>query len=184
MNLNETKLSVYLRYSTIFKIKSLLLLINISQQVSLYDSISRKFKQANINQGQQNKLKCYQTMVSRSRYFSSSSTNKHMGNFNNRDDNSHKKWRMSFHFFSKFVTGWNSRNPTIWLAPWAGGLSRSCPLIRAELLRDELCNAFFKHVNIYILTYRHGFRRKLPQWKPVLLSRWDDKWQWKRKYRC
>ena len=50
--------------------------------------------------------------------------------------------------FCKFESGLNSPNPTIWLVPWAGGLLRSCPQTRAELLPDELCNGFFKHVNI------------------------------------
>lgn len=53
---------------------------------------------------------------------------------------------------------------------WAGGILqilqsdwlRSCLLTRQELLRDDLCNAFWKlenhkNANIYILTYRHGF---------------------------
>ena len=75
----------------------------------------------------------------------------------------------ALHFFFKIVSRRNSSNPAIWLVPWARGFLRSCPLTRAEFLCDELCNGFFKHVKVYILTYRHKLRRKR-----VLSSRWGD----------
>ena len=47
------------------------------------------------------------------------------------------------------MSGRNSPNPAILLVPWAGGLLRSCPLTRAELLCDE---HLYSHLSTWIQT--------------------------------
>lgn len=83
-------------------------------------------------------------------------------------------------FFSEFVRRRNYPSPAIWLVPWTGGFLWSCPLTRAEFLRNELCSGFFKHenikhVNFYFLTYRRGYHNESEFYYPHKMTNESEK---------